>query len=115
MDVGARAAAAARRWLHSETRVLFALTLVVGALSGLAAVAFHRSIDFVAAHALLPLLGYAPLQRFGLTALLLVATGLVVGLALQYVVPFARGSGIPEVKTAYLLTPGPQLSAKTVV
>jgi chloride channel protein, CIC family len=104
-----------RRWLGSETRVLFVLTLITGGLSGLAAVAFHRSIDIVNERVLVPLLALPVLQRFGLTALLLVLTGLLVGLALEYVVPFARGSGIPEVKTAYLFTPGPQLSATTVV
>jgi chloride channel protein, CIC family len=98
-----------------ETRVLFSLTLIVGCLSGLAAVAFHRLIDFVETHTLAPLLQYPLLQRFALTGLLLVMTGALVGLALQYVVPFARGSGIPEVKTSYLLTPGPQLSLRTIV
>src|SRR6478672_9819069 len=97
-----------------ETRILFVLTVIVGCLSGLAAVAFHRSIDFVEAYALQPLLQYPPVERFALSALLLVMTGALVGLALQYVVPFARGSGIPEVKTAYLLAPGPQLSAATI-
>src|SRR5882672_10611651 len=104
-----------RRWLRSETRILFVLTLIVGGLSGLAAVVFHRSIDLVYDRVLAPLLALPALERFGLTALLLVFTGLLVGLALDYVVPFARGSGIPEVKTAYLLAPGPQLSARTVV
>jgi CIC family chloride channel protein len=104
-----------RQWLRSETRVLFVLTVIVGGLSGLAAVAFHRSIDIVNERVLVPLLALPVLERFGLTALLLVLTGLLVGLALEYVVPFARGSGIPEVKTAYLFTPGPQLSATTVV
>jgi chloride channel protein, CIC family len=104
-----------RQWLRSETRVLFVLTVIVGGLSGLAAVAFHRSIDLVNDRVLAPLLALPAPERFGLTALLLVFTGLLVGLALEYVVPFARGSGIPEVKTAYLFTPGPQLSAATVV
>src|SRR5438093_10249551 len=89
-----------RQWLRSETRVLFVLTLIVGGLSGLAAVAFHRSIDLVYDRVLAPLLALPALERFGLIALLLVFTGLLVGLALEYVVPFARGSGIPEVKTA---------------
>ena len=35
------------RWLNSETRVLFTLTVIVGCLSGLAAVGFHQSIDFL--------------------------------------------------------------------
>jgi len=105
----------ARVGRRSETRVLFTLTLVVGGLSGLAAVGFHKSIDLVGDHVLAPLLSLPPLERLGLTALLLIWTGLIVGLALQYAVPYARGSGIPEVKAAFLLSPGPQLSLKTII
>jgi len=102
-----------RRWLQSETRVLFTLTLVVGALGGLAAVGFHLSIDMVAHRLLDPLLARPLSQRLALIPLLLIAVGLVVGLLLERVVPFARGSGIPEVKTAYAFGPGAQLSART--
>ena len=104
-----------RRWLSSETRVLFTLTVVVGCLSGLAAVAFHLSIDVIAVRVLDPLLARPLSQRVLLVPLLLVLVGLVVGLLLDKVVPFARGSGIPEVKTAYVFGPGPQLSLRTVV
>jgi CIC family chloride channel protein len=104
-----------RRWLSSETRVLFTLTVVVGCLSGLAAVGFHLSIDFIAIRVLDPLLARPLLQRVLLVPLLLVVVGLVVGLLLEKVVPFARGSGIPEVKTAYVFGPGAQLSLRTVV
>jgi CIC family chloride channel protein len=98
-----------------ETRTLFALTLIVGGLSGLAAVAFHKSIDFLNDHLLAGLLTHPPVERFILTAALLICVGLVSGLALQYLVPFARGSGIPEVKSSYMLSPGPQLSLRTIV
>ena len=104
-----------RRWLSSETRVLFTLTVVVGCLSGLAAVGFHLSIDFIAARVLDPLLARPLLQRVLLIPLLLIVVGFVVGLLLEKVVPFARGSGIPEVKTAYVFGPGAQLSLRTVV
>jgi len=104
-----------RRWLSSETRVLFTLTVVVGCLSGLAAVGFHLSIDFIAARVLDPLLARPLVQRVLLIPLLLIVVGLVVGLLLEKVVPFARGSGIPEVKTAYVFGPGAQLSLRTVV
>jgi CIC family chloride channel protein len=53
--------------------------------------------------------------RLVLLPLLLIAVGAIVGLLLQRVVPFARGSGIPEVKTAYVFGPGEQLSLRTVV
>jgi CIC family chloride channel protein len=115
VDIIERARAAFGRWQRSETRVLFFLTVVVGCLSGLAAVGFHRSIDLIAGRLLTPLLSLPLGERFALTAVLLMLVGAFVGVALEYVVPFARGSGIPEVKSAYLLTPGPQLSLKTVV
>src|ERR1051325_5815075 len=115
MRVVARLGRAFSRWQRSETRVLFALTIVVGCLSGLAAVGFHRSIDLVAAHTLVPLLSLPVPERFTLFAVLLILVGCLVCLTVEYVAPFARGSGIPEVKAAYLLTPGPQLSLKTIV
>lgn len=87
-----------RRWLHSETRVLFILTVVVGCLSGLAAVAFHLSIDVLNDRLLMPLVSAPLLRRVVFIPLLLVVVGLAVGLLLEKVVPFARGSGIPEVK-----------------
>ena len=104
----------ARRWLSSETRVLFTLTVVVGCLSGLAAVGFHLSIDLVDRRLLEPLLARPMTQRLALIPILLIGVGLVVGVLLDRVVPFARGSGIPEVKTAYVFGPGAQLSLRTV-
>ena len=104
-----------RQLLRSETRVLFTLTAVVGCLSGLAAVGFHLSIDFLASRLLDPLLARTLLQRVVLIPLLLIAVGLFVGILLDRVVPFARGSGIPEVKAAYVFGPGAQLSLRTVV
>ena len=104
-----------RRWLNSETRVLFTLTVIVGCLGGLAAVGFHQSIDLVAEHLLDPLLARPLHQRLVLIPLLLFAVGLLVGVLMDRVVPFARGSGIPEVKTAYVFGPGAQLSLRTLV
>jgi len=100
---------------RADTRILFTLTVIVGCLSGLAAVAFHLSIDFISRHLLEPALAAPQLERIALVVALLAGTGLVVGLALQTLTPFARGSGIPEVKTAYLFGPGPQLSIGTGV
>jgi CIC family chloride channel protein len=110
-----RAVQLIRRLLRSETRVLFTLTVVVGCLSGLAAVGFHLSIDFVANRLLEPLLARSLVQRVVLIPLLLIVVGLLVGVLLDRVVPFARGSGIPEVKAAYVFGPGAQLSLRTVV
>ena len=79
--------------VRSETRVLFTLTVIVGCLSGLAAVGFHQSIDFVSAWVLEPLLTKPAPQRLVLIPLLLVGVGLIAGVLLDKVVPFARGSG----------------------
>lgn len=95
--------------------MLFTLTVVVGCLCGLAAVGFHLSIDLVANHLLEPLLARPLQQRLVLIPALLVSVGAVVGILLDKVVPFARGSGIPEVKTAYTFGPGAQLSLRTVI
>ncbi|HUL72625.1 MAG TPA: chloride channel protein [Vicinamibacterales bacterium] len=97
----------------SQTRVLFILTVVVGALSGLAAVAFHLSIDVVNDHLLAPVLARSLVGRTVGLFVLLPLTGLIVGVLLWRLVPFARGSGIPEVKTAYQFGPGPHLAFRT--
>jgi CIC family chloride channel protein len=98
-----------------DTHILFTLTVVAGGLGGLAAVAFHQSIDVVSARLLEPILARPLGFRIALLPLLLVAVGLLVGFLLDRVVPFARGSGIPEVKTAYVFGPGEQLSLRTVI
>jgi CIC family chloride channel protein len=102
---------AARR----ETHILFTLTVIVGGLSGIAAVGFHRSIDLLDNRLLEPILARSPGERLVLVPLLLISVGAVVGVLLQRVVPFARGSGIPEVKTAYMFGAPAQLSLPTVV
>jgi CIC family chloride channel protein len=98
-----------------ETHVLFTLTVVVGCLSGLAAVSFHRSIDGISSVLLDPLLAASLTRRLILLPLLLIGVGLIVGILLDKIVPFTRGSGIPEVKTAYTFGPRQQLSLRTVV
>jgi CIC family chloride channel protein len=100
---------------RSEARTMFVLTLVVGAAGGVAAEGFQRLIDLVRVRLLLPALAQPPGLRAVLVILLLAGTGLVVGILLDYEVPFARGSGIPEVKTSYVIAPGPQVSARTVI
>jgi CIC family chloride channel protein len=100
---------------RSENRVLFALTLVLGIASGLAAVAFHSSIDFIDHHLLEPASHQSVAIRAIVLPLLLGGVGLVVGLLLQFAFPYARGSGIPEVKYEYSTEAGPRLSLRTVI
>jgi len=97
-----------RRWLRAELRFapterqqLFALTIAIGGICGLAAVAFHLLINLVSHLAIdraLAAPGYAWIPW---TLLVPTLGGLACGALLQFVVPDARGSGIPQVKVTY--------------
>jgi chloride channel protein, CIC family len=94
------------RYAPSERQRVFFLTIVTGALCGLAAVAFHRGIFFTERL----LINQAMAAPHGWWIFLTIASpaaaGLVAGLAMFYVVPAAAGSGIPQVKAAYALEAG---------
>jgi CIC family chloride channel protein len=94
------------RLAPSERQRVFALTIIVGALCGLAAVAFHLAIKL--AESLLIDRAMAAQGRawIGWTILTPTLGGLAGGALLSYVVPNARGSGIPQVKTAYVVRGG---------
>jgi CIC family chloride channel protein len=82
------------------------MTIVIGVLCGLAAVAFHLAIrategQLIGRAMLAP--GHSWIWWTILTPLL---GGLLSGVLLQYVVPDARGSGIPQVKVAYAVKGG---------
>jgi CIC family chloride channel protein len=88
------------RLAPTEAQRLFALTIAIGVVCGLAAVAFHFSIAFgerMLIERALRTTGWAR----GSVVLTPILGGVVGGLLLQYVVPNARGSGIPQVKIAY--------------
>ncbi|MEP6925204.1 MAG: chloride channel protein [Pyrinomonadaceae bacterium] len=94
------------RLVPKESQRVFILTLIVGAVCGLTAVAFHLAIlraeDLLINRAkAIEGAGWAPLLI--LTPAL---GGLLSGILLQYVVPGARGSGIPQVKIAYAVKGG---------
>jgi CIC family chloride channel protein len=94
------------RFTPTERQRLLLLTILSGGLCGLAAVCFHVGIgkaeDRVINRALA-----APFPTFIYLAILTPAVGgLLVGLALQYWVPGAVGSGVPQVKVAYALHAG---------
>ena len=95
------------RAVPNERQRLFALTVVIGGACGLAAVAFHQLIDLVSRFAIDPALAAPGHSWIGWTLLVPAAGGLASGLLLQYVVPNARGSGIPQVKVAYAGRGGP--------
>jgi CIC family chloride channel protein len=93
-----------------ENQKLLLVTLLIGAVCGLVAVAFHILIRaaerniirhvFVAAQQ-----GYT-LKRILLTLLIPALGGLAVGLLLHFWVPDARGSGVPQVKVAFFFNQG---------
>nr|MDQ3036287.1 chloride channel protein [Myxococcota bacterium] len=96
---------ASMRISPSEPQRVLLLTIVLGAVCGLVAVAFHVAI--AGAQALL-------IDRFDpehfdvwvwAPGILLVPAigGCLAGAALHWVVPSARGSGVPQVKVAYAL------------
>lgn len=94
-------AALLRRQLEHESRHLFGLTLVIGAICGLLAVAFHLAIR--GAERLMidrALVAPDPAWKI-LTVLTPTLGGIVAGVVLTYAVPGARGSGIPQVKEAF--------------
>lgn len=96
------------RLVPSEAQRLFALTIVIGVLCGLAAVAFHFAIR-IAEGLLIENAMTAPgVSWIPLTIVTPMLGALACGVLLQYVVPNARGSGIPQVKTAFAL-PGRRL------
>ena len=92
------------RYLPSESQRVFALTLVAGALCGLAAVAFHLAITWFETRLMGAALESPNMVVLGI--LTPAAGGIVCGLLLAYVAPGARGSGIPQVKIAYAIKGG---------
>jgi chloride channel protein, CIC family len=90
-----------RRFLPSENQRLFALTLVLGAVCGLLAVAFHGAISGAERLLIHRALHAADQSWMIWTIVTPTVGGLVAGAALTFLVPGARGSGIPQVKQAF--------------
>jgi chloride channel protein, CIC family len=94
------------RRMPTERQRLLAVTILAGGLCGLAAVAFHLSIQGLEIlfidHA-----NSAPGHSWIWWTILSPAIGgLVAGVGLTYFAPAAAGSGIPQVKVAYTLRSG---------
>jgi CIC family chloride channel protein len=79
--------------------------VLIGGVCGLAAVAFHFSIDFFEAHLVTPALQAAGTSWVAWTIATPLLGGLVCGALLEWVFPNARGSGIPQVKAAFAASP----------
>jgi CIC family chloride channel protein len=101
-----QARATLRKYLPNEAQHLFALTLAVGVVCGLVAVAFHISIQ-LASHLLIDRALSAPGRSWiAWTIVCPTLAGLIAGALLTWVVPNARGSGIPQVKQAFAIEGG---------
>jgi CIC family chloride channel protein len=94
------------RLLPSERRRVFALTILIGVLCGLAAVAFHLAIRATERQLIGRAMSAPGRSWVWWTVLTPMLGGLLSGVLLQYVVPDARGSGIPQVKVAYTVKGG---------
>jgi CIC family chloride channel protein len=89
------------RLAPTEAQRLFALTLAIGVVCGLAAVAFHFAIWFADSVLFSRALRAPGSSWMGWAVATPALGGVVSGVLLQYVFPNARGSGIPQVKVAY--------------
>jgi CIC family chloride channel protein len=94
------------RLVPNERQRVFALTLVIGGVCGLTAVAFHLAIRFAEGLFIERALAAPGRTWVAWTILTPTLGGLAGGALLQYVVPQARGSGIPQVKVAYAVRGG---------
>src|SRR5689334_22032199 len=94
------------RLVPAESHRVFALTLIVGALCGGSAVLFHLAIIKAEARLIDPAMAASSPRWIWLTILTPTAGGLLSGILLHFVVPGARGSGIPQVKVAYAIKGG---------
>ncbi|HSS18927.1 MAG TPA: chloride channel protein [Pyrinomonadaceae bacterium] len=94
------------RLVPAETHRVFALTLIAGASCGLAAVFFHLSIIGAETRLIDKAMSASGKSWIWWTILTPTIGGLLSGVLLQYVFPGARGSGIPQVKVAYVIKDG---------
>jgi len=102
---------AKQRLVPTERQRLFGLTIAIGGVCGLAAVAFHLAIQVVAAATIERGMVAGGDRWIGWTLVIPTAGGLAAGILLYFVVPNARGSGVPQVKVAYA-TNSPRLRVR---
>ncbi|MDP3570618.1 MAG: chloride channel protein [Archangium sp.] len=101
-----RASALLRKHLPAESQHLFALTIAVGVVCGFVAVAFHLGIQAAESFLIERALTAPGGSWMAWTIVTPTLGGLLAGVLLTYVVPGARGSGIPQVKKAFALEGG---------
>src|ERR1043165_3846024 len=89
-----------------EHQKIYLLTLMIGAVCGLAAVCFHLLLDFFQQQIIYRAAAGPGWWRIPLLILIPAVGGLLAGGGLYFYAPEARGSAIPQVKTAFYLDGG---------
>ncbi|MFV0415989.1 MAG: chloride channel protein [Chthoniobacterales bacterium] len=104
------------KWLqHQKPQVrLISITVLAGILGSLLAVAFTKSIDFIALTIWEPVFTFSALEVILYSGGILLLVGLITGVLLAFIAPEAAGSGIPQVKLSYWRDMG-RIPARTVV
>jgi CIC family chloride channel protein len=92
--------------MPSERQRLPVITIAAGGICGMAAVAFHVSVGRVESLLIERAMAAQGRSWIWLTILTPAVGGLIAGVCLFYVVPVAAGSGIPQVKVAYMTRSG---------
>ncbi len=96
--------------MPNERQRLLAFTILAGGLCGLAAVAFHMSVQWLEGFLIdRAAAGHATAGNHSWIAWTVLSPalgGLVCGLGLYFIAPAAAGSGIPQVKVAFTLRSG---------
>ncbi len=94
------------RYAPSERQRVFVLMLVLGAVGGVAAVAFHLALRAAEVNLIDRALDMSGMRGVILVLFVPTAGALLGGVLLQYFFPDSRGSGIPQVKVAYAIRGG---------
>lgn len=95
------------RLIPKESQRVFLLTVIIGVVCGLAAVTFHLAILKSEAFMIDGVLNQPPSsQKLLLIVLVPTLGGIFCGILLKYIVPGARGSGIPQVKVGFAIKGG---------
>jgi CIC family chloride channel protein len=89
-----------------EHQKIYLLTLMIGAACGLAAVCFHLLLDFFQQEIIYRAAATSGWWRAPLLICIPAVGGLIAGAGLYFYAPEARGSGIPQVKSAFYLDSG---------
>ena len=84
----------------------FVLTVTIAIACGLVAVSYHLLIKLISANLIERAIAIQGPSRVPWMLIIPTAGGLAAGLLIHYLVPDARGSGIPQVKIAYTMNYG---------